>query len=594
MSFTKSALLGSAAVLAVVAGAQAADLPSKKAAPASYVKICDAYGAGFFFIPGTDTCVKLGGYVRAEYNYTPGKDVYVVNGNILPLKASSASTTSVAVPAGMVYGGAVVPAGTGYYMVPAPTFANGLNAAPAQVGIAQTASATPETGYETRGRIDVDARTPTAMGAARTFVRLRAANVSGVRNLVSANNAIYTPADKSATGISIESAFVQWAGFTFGVAPENFSMMPSIMYNANPWTGFPNGMKQLSYTATFGGGISATVALEDRLDSFNGSGSGPVGSNYLDRPTTAANIVANLRLDQAWGFAAISGMIGNNSLTSNYGYNPNAFATASMTTSSLGAGILGYSNNYAANYASLPTQTIAAAGSGLVLGNTYGTNSAGQSTFNAYAVGGTVNFKLPMIAAGDQIWFSANYAHGMLGAILSGGSLNSLADASNHRITGGIIRVDQPLMITGGNGSMNNPYTVGTVNAWNIATVFTHYWAAQWRSNVSAGYVEIKTPTSTATATDSFGNVVSLPQWGKGRVWEVAASLIYSPAKDFDIGLELQYANLKNNIQNTAGAVCTLTSSTPCAVSTNTALSVPKNALESNNIAVKFRVERTF
>ena len=594
MSFTKSALLGSAAVLAVVASAQAADLPSKKAAPATYVKICDTYGAGFFYIPGTDTCVKLGGYVRAEYNYTPGKDVYVVNGNILPLKASGASTPSVAVPITYVQGGGVIGVNS-YFMVPPPVYTNGFNAAGAQVGLAQTSSATPETGYETRGRIDVDARTATSMGAARTFVRLRAANVSGVRNLVSVNNAIYTPADKSATGISIESAFVQWAGFTFGVAPENFSMMPSIMYGANPWTGFPNGMKQLSYTATLGGGLSATIALEDRLDSFNGSGSGPVGSNYLDRPATAANIVANVRLDQSWGFAAISGMIGNNSLSSYYGYNPSAFATPSMTTSALGAGPLGYANNYVANFASVPMpQGGPGQGSGLVLGNTYGTNSAGQSTFGAYAIGGTLNFKLPMIAAGDQIWFTANYAHGMLGAVLSGGSLNSMADASNHRMVGGIIRVDQPLMVTGGNGSFNNPYTVGTVNAWNVATVFTHYWAAQWRSNVSAGYVQINTPTSTATATDAYGNVVGLPQWGKGRVWEVAASLIYSPVKDFDIGLEVQYANLKNNIQNAGSAVCVMTSSTPCSLATNTALTVPKSALESNNFGVKLRVERSF
>jgi len=47
MKLVKSLLLGSVAGFAAVAGASAADLPSKKAAPASYVKICDAYGAGF-------------------------------------------------------------------------------------------------------------------------------------------------------------------------------------------------------------------------------------------------------------------------------------------------------------------------------------------------------------------------------------------------------------------------------------------------------------------------------------------------------------------------------------------------------------------
>jgi len=61
MTLTKSLLLGSSATLVAVAGAQAADLPSKKAAPATYVKVCDAYGAGFFVIPGTDTCVRVGG-----------------------------------------------------------------------------------------------------------------------------------------------------------------------------------------------------------------------------------------------------------------------------------------------------------------------------------------------------------------------------------------------------------------------------------------------------------------------------------------------------------------------------------------------------
>ncbi|KIZ42107.1 porin, partial [Rhodopseudomonas palustris] len=30
------------------------------------------YGAGFYYIPGTDTCIKLGGYLRAEVNFDAG------------------------------------------------------------------------------------------------------------------------------------------------------------------------------------------------------------------------------------------------------------------------------------------------------------------------------------------------------------------------------------------------------------------------------------------------------------------------------------------------------------------------------------------
>ncbi|MBM6595985.1 porin [Microvirga pudoricolor] len=67
MKLVKSLLLGSAAGLAAFAGAQAADLPVKKAAPVEYVRVCSTYGSGFFYIPGTDTCLRVSGRVRADY-----------------------------------------------------------------------------------------------------------------------------------------------------------------------------------------------------------------------------------------------------------------------------------------------------------------------------------------------------------------------------------------------------------------------------------------------------------------------------------------------------------------------------------------------
>ena len=67
MKMVKSLLLGSAAGLVAVSGAQAADLPVK-AKPVEYVKVCSLYGAGFYYIPGTDICMKIGGYVRYQLN----------------------------------------------------------------------------------------------------------------------------------------------------------------------------------------------------------------------------------------------------------------------------------------------------------------------------------------------------------------------------------------------------------------------------------------------------------------------------------------------------------------------------------------------
>ena len=469
MSFTKSLLLGSAAALATVVGAQAADLPSKKAAPATYVKICDAYGAGFFYIPGSETCVKLGGYVRAQYDYTPGKDTILLSDGKIQQSGKNQS----------------------------------------------------ETGFEVRGRIDVDARTPTSMGVARTFVRLRAANTSGIRN-TTINNlgksstddkiAGYAQSDNSTTAISIESAMVQWAGFTFGVGAENYALMPAPIYSGTPWAGFPNGIKQIAYTAVLGGGWSATLAIEDSKD---------FGYQQVafDRPQTAAYVVGNVRLDQAWGFAALHGMVGNNSR-----------------------------DNKEIN--------------GLV--------NTGQKTYGGWAVGATVSYKLPMIAAGDQIWVTANYTDGLLGAVLGGSGLNNLSTAAAHRIMSGVLRVDTNTVQTNNvTASVATPATFDTVTAWNLGAIYTHYWASNLRSSFSAGYVEISPPTSAKADT-----------WGKGKAWEVSGSLIYSPVKDLDIGLEVQYANLKNTVQNLDPVGAFVKAGSP--------------GLSVNNTSAKLRIDRAF
>ena len=76
MTFTKSVLLGTSAALMGAAAAQAADLPSRKAAPVEYVRVCDAYGAGFFYIPGTQTCLRVGGRIRADYAFVPAQRTF--------------------------------------------------------------------------------------------------------------------------------------------------------------------------------------------------------------------------------------------------------------------------------------------------------------------------------------------------------------------------------------------------------------------------------------------------------------------------------------------------------------------------------------
>ena len=80
----KSLLLGSAAALAVVSGAQAADaIMAAQPEPVDYVKVCDAFGTGYFYIPGTETCLRIHGYIREDIGFGDlnGLDTNPFDGN---------------------------------------------------------------------------------------------------------------------------------------------------------------------------------------------------------------------------------------------------------------------------------------------------------------------------------------------------------------------------------------------------------------------------------------------------------------------------------------------------------------------------------
>ena len=246
MQLMKSLLLGSAAGLVAVAGAQAADLPVK-AKPVEYVKICSLYGVGFYYIPGTDMCLKIGGWVRAEYAYGD-------NGN-------------------MTWG----------------PFNDNIND-----------RSTSNSTWRARGYITADARNQTEYGTVRGYlaVGLSTSNIG---------------TDSASNTFSANRAFIQWAGFTFGLAQSfyDFYSVPATSY----WGSFPAsdtgdpGWMVLGYTAQFGNGLSATLAAEmRRMTGIDNSipGSGLTGSGSYGG-FQAPDVVANLRVDQAWGSAQIMG-----------------------------------------------------------------------------------------------------------------------------------------------------------------------------------------------------------------------------------------------------------------------------------------------
>lgn len=281
MKMVKSLLLGSAAGLSVLGGAQAADLPVK-AKPVEYVKVCSLYGAGFYYIPGTDTCIKLGGYLRMDV---------VVNSN-----AVNTGNTSGAGGAGN-------------------RFTNAFT-------------------WRTREDLDIDTRTATEYGVVRTFAQAVFTWTDDTYAGTGAGGAVYSLLSGTTNGsapgnassgalgygqLGVYLAFIQFAGFTIGHAISQFSM-PWVAYPGNNFDGLVGGggtaagVNQLSYTADFGSGVSAAISVQDPTGNYQAGvqnvsvGAGGVPTAALGAfgtsdfaGTAAPDFVAKVQVDQAWG-----------------------------------------------------------------------------------------------------------------------------------------------------------------------------------------------------------------------------------------------------------------------------------------------------
>ena len=296
-----------AASLVSVATAQTTDLPTRKAAPIEYVRICDAYGSGFFYIPGTDTCLRVGGTVVGEYraystSYRMGKGVFGQPNNAL---------TNIDL-------GGIVINDVGYF----PSAGQYGNA---------TAGAIPA--FAAVGRVDLDTRTSTPMGALRTFLRVDAfygsegaatGALSGGQNFGGGkfgNNTAFSKGSRETTILS--KAFIQFAGLTAGRVQSFFDFYNDEI-NWEDLRGSSAIVGALAYTYAFGDNFSGTLSIEDNASrrDFIGSTIGDFnygatlgvpgvgfGATYASVPggSRVPEIVGNLRWDPPWGALQASG-----------------------------------------------------------------------------------------------------------------------------------------------------------------------------------------------------------------------------------------------------------------------------------------------
>src|SRR2546429_7446488 len=186
MITARTLILSSAAGLMALSGAQAADLPVKAKA-VEYVRICSLYGAGFFFIPGTDTCIKLGGYLRVDTTFNGG-----------------------------VYDAPFWSGDGGYEPGTCNRFTDRINS-------------------RARMALQIDTRTASEYGIVRTFAQadFQFSTYGGTVANASLNGAALAGTlnnDTPGNGYTaVELAFVQFAGFTFGKSASAYAL---------PWTGY--------------------------------------------------------------------------------------------------------------------------------------------------------------------------------------------------------------------------------------------------------------------------------------------------------------------------------------------------------------------
>jgi len=293
MKMVKALLLGAAAGLAGVAGAQAADLPGK-AAPASYVKICDTYGAGYYFIPGSNTCLKIGGYVRSH-----------------------------------IYTGQSYNAGT----------QNNID-------------------WRSRFLISMDARSQTEYGLLRAsgsfFVQRGAANAGfiGAASTMTGTAPDQTLAALASAFIQFGPVTAGYAPSFFNFYQNDVNFVDN---GGATLRSSDTSTNLLAFTASFGGGFMATLSIEDTNFRSVGAGAtfsaatGAFTPAITNSATTGAvvyaaqaipDIVLALRVEQGWGAVQLMGALHQVNAFNNTTFAAGAFNTTFQRLGyAIGAGV---------------------------------------------------------------------------------------------------------------------------------------------------------------------------------------------------------------------------------------------------------------
>ena len=463
------------------------------------MKVCSLYGAGFYYVPGTDICLKIGAYFRAEYA------VGTFGSSLTNLDATGADGQ-------------------------------------------RTRITGPDYQQRARAFIFLDSRQQTAYGTLRAYFN--------VGNSNDYPNGGANTANTSAAAIYANRAFIQLAGFTWGIATSyyDFYSSPATSYSV-PWSSDTGdgGWKVAAYTAQLGNGVSASLSFEEPRKqlvtntSFNDScatafnanstatscrtgnpfivGSNPAADNYK---VVYPDIVANLRVNQAWGSAQIMGALHDNSA----GY--------------YGSSLTGAQNN------GHPDSNI------------------------GFAVGAGIKVNFPMIGPGDYFQAQINYTEGASryaaltpSGTASPGIFNGGTELGVGWFADGVFCGNA----TGGTptaggcpGGFAANQKIQNTTVWSAQAAYEHFWTPSLRTSLVGAYTDISynstassmmcstlanaavsSGTNAAAAGGLTGGTLAA-SCGSGSFdwsyWSVSSRTQWNITKDFYIGLEGFYGHL--------------------------------------------------
>jgi Porin subfamily len=499
MKVVRTLVLGSAAGLLIAGGAQAADLPVKAKA-VEYVRICSAYGAGFFYIPGTDTCIKFGGYFRADVIFNGG----------------------------------------------------GAHGQPPWNGDAGQQNRYRDYFIDrSRMMLTVDTRTATEYGVVRTFGSTKfqfttlggsTFNPNSINTSLPVGNSNLL--DTAGGGyVAIYDLFIQFAGFTFGKSASAF---------ASPWQGTPggnlssfllgghsgdgSGTNNIQYKVEFGNGVSASIGLDDptvwdRTAVYNLSLplNAVLNTGNAYAGVHAPEVVGSIRVDQAWGLFQISGAA--HEVNASY----NILNSAAVPGGAVGPP------------GAAPTALSEISGH--------------PDTKWGGAVMAALQIKNLPTGTGDDIKFDASYAKGATKYVIGTDStspsfamFNGTGVAGAYQGIGFGATTDAVYLpvANGGDGSLH------LTESYGLRGAFNHNWDAQWSTSIYGGYAAVRYDGAAKTFIcanyTTAGKAVSAdyvcnPDFNASQLGLVTR---WTPVKNLTFAAEVQWFHLDQKFQGTA------------------------------------------